>query len=229
MKRTAHLLTVTLCSAALLASCSQTPAAPEQAATPDQASTAPAVSVRSQILDLAQQPELQDPDIQRILRDNADDAALLERLQGNHPTEGPALQAQGLSGRALYTYGVATGSVSYYWNERAAPNYSGLNWGYDGCSVPQWILDRSETARTYKAKFNQPCIVHDFGYRNASAITSNWAVGQGYRLLVDQAFGRNMDRVCAGVSNYFSRVKCYAVSYAFEKAVTLGGFNKLDL
>ncbi|PJI51284.1 hypothetical protein CTI14_63510, partial [Methylobacterium radiotolerans] len=36
-----------------------------------------------------------------------------------------------------FGYRVATGSVSYYWNERAAPNYSGLNWGYDGCSVPQ--------------------------------------------------------------------------------------------
>lgn len=205
-----------------LASCGQQTGMPQ--------SNSPTSDVRTQILDIARNPGLQEPDIQRILLDNADDSQLLARLNGQMSDESQVqLQAQALSGKALYTFGVATGTVAHYWQERASPNYSGLNWTYDGCSVPQWILDRSETARTYKAKFAQPCNVHDFGYRNASVITSNWAVGQGYRLLVDQAFGRNMDRVCAGISGFIERTKCYAVSYAFEKAVILGGFNKLNL
>lgn len=44
------------------------------------------------------------------------------------------------------------------WNKR-----TDLRWATDGCSDPEWVRIVSGAYRTY---FHDPCVRHDFGYRN---------------------------------------------------------------
>lgn len=219
-----------LTAAVTLASCGQAPT--PQASQPEpQVSTEG--SVRDQVLRFSELPGIaEDAELRQLLLDNADDPRLLQHLRG----EVPEVNLQGmesgfdaqLSTTGKYVWNVATGSISNYEYQRfSTRNYRNLNWSDNGCSVPQWVMDRSATAREYAAFFKRSCRVHDFGYGNWRQVTNNFILGQGFRYAVDDAFGSNMQRQCDAVSGWASRQKCRAAAYAFEKAVKLGGFNKL--
>lgn len=47
------------------------------------------------------------------------------------------------------------------WNKQPT-----LNWNTDGCSVPAVARETIKLAATYASKFQDPCVRHDFGYRN---------------------------------------------------------------
>ncbi|MCD0157317.1 phospholipase [Deinococcus sp. 14RED07] len=188
-------------------------------------------SVREQLAQLAQRPELQDADSQAILTANPDDPALLENLKrayGLLPAQGDAaaLTAEQLgdsapltaqaTGKAGYAQTVAWGSVRNYRSQKASPRYSGLDWRSNGCSAPSGFgLGYSET-------FRPACDVHDFGYRNLPDLTNKvtWPYN---KTRTDNAFLDNMQAICAAKS-LVKRPACYAAATAYHRVVLVAGW-----
>ena len=188
-------------------------------------------TVAEQIAAFAQRPELQDAESQAILKEYANDPLLLQGLKEAYglPNEGLnaealALQAghPGLSsqatGKAGYAQSVAWGSISHYAAERRSPNYSGLNWNYDGCSAPSGL------GLGYSDFFRSACNVHDFGYRNLPKLISipYWPYNKAR---TDSAFLSNMRGQCNSKS-WYARPGCYAAAQAYYHAVDIGGWAK---
>ncbi|CAM3542388.1 phospholipase A2 [Deinococcus frigens] len=182
-------------------------------------------SVAEQIAEFAARPELQDAESQAILKEYANDPLLLQGLKEAYglPNEGLnaealALQAgpaEGLSaqatGKAGYAQSVAWGSISHYFAERRSPNYSGLDWNYDGCSAPKGL------GLGYNTFFRNACNVHDFGYRNLPKLrpVAYWPYNKA---MTDSAFLRNMRSLC-NTKSWYARPGCYAAAQAYYSAV----------
>ncbi|GHF31890.1 hypothetical protein HNQ07_000485 [Deinococcus metalli] len=206
-----HLPVTALCTAVLLAACSQsTPA-------PDAAATAP----------YAARPELQDSGSQAILQRYADDPGLLAALQeayGERPTtlSRPAVPPLGTldlaSDRVAYIKRTGWGAVSNYNAQYAAyatsgsVPYPGLDWTRDGCSAPDGL------GLGYREDFRPPCNEHDFAYRNLKVYERTDA----NRLASDDAFYTNMKTICAAKS-WYARPACYTAAYAYYQGVRVGG------
>jgi hypothetical protein len=183
-----------------------TPPAPQ--ATGTQAT--PAASVAEQIAAFARRPELQDADSQAILQAYAHEPLALQAGQ-------PGLSAQA-TGKAGYAQGVAWGSISHYAAERRSPDYSGLDWNYDGCSAPKGL------GLGYSDFFRPACNVHDFGYRNLPRLISipYWPYNKSR---TDLAFLNNMHALC-GTKSFWSRPACNAAATAYYVVVRDFGWAK---
>lgn len=188
-------------------------------------------TVAQQLAQLAQRPELQDADSQEILRQHPNDVLLLQGLKEAYGLPNEGLEAAALatqvgaaglsaqaSGKAGYAQSVAWGSVSNYNAERRSPNYSGLDWNYDGCSAPKGL------GLGYSSFFKASCNVHDFGYRNLPDLTSipTWPYSKGR---TDVAFLNNM-RVQCGAKGAWERPGCYAAATAYYTVVDEFGWAK---
>jgi hypothetical protein len=72
---------------------------------------------------------------------------------------------------------------------RANPPTSELDWNSDGCSGPIVIRE------AYRHLFDQPCRLHDFGYRNYGS-GKQLGRNEGTRARVDLRFHEEMKRLC---------------------------------
>ncbi len=92
-----------------------------------------------------------------------------------------------------------------------------FDWTHDGCSAP--LL--GSTGRAYD--FLQPCMRHDFGYRNLKRLERRYGTGHSYwnpvnRRRVDQQFLADMKAHCKGRS-WLLRVSCFVSAYTYYAAV----------
>lgn len=220
-----------LMGAMLLTSCGPQAGTASTPPTPSAAVASAAPTVAEQLAELATRPELQDAESQAILREHANDPLLLQGLREAFglPNEGldaealalqagdPGLSAQA-SGKAGYAQRVAWGSISHYAAERRSPDYSKLDWNYDGCSAPKGL------GLGYSSFFRSACNVHDFGYRNLPKLISipYWPYNKAR---TDSAFLSNMRGLCNSKS-WYARPGCYAAAQAYYEVVSVGGWAK---
>jgi hypothetical protein len=92
-----------------------------------------------------------------------------------------------------------------------------FDWTHDGCSAP--LLGSS--GRAYD--FLQPCMRHDFGYRNLKRLEHRYGTGRTYwnatnRRRVDQQFLADMKSHCKSRS-WLLRVSCFVSAYTYYTAV----------
>ncbi|GGM14607.1 phospholipase A2 [Deinococcus aerophilus] len=200
--------------------------------TPQAAGTQGTVpSVAEQIAGFAQRPELQDAESQAILQTYAQEPLMLQALQEAYGLPNPGLNVEALAlqagqpglsaqatGKAGYAQGVAWGSISHYAAERRSPDYSGLDWNYDGCSAPKGL------GLGYSDFFRSACNVHDFGYRNLPKLTAiaYWPYNKSR---TDLAFLNNMQGLCSAKS-FWSRPACNAAATAYYVVVRDFGWAK---
>lgn len=218
-----------LMGAFILTSCGSQVGTASTPPTPAAATAGPTVA--EQIAGFAGRPELQDAESQAILRENAKDPLLLQGLQEAYGLPNAGLDAEALarqagepgigaqaSGKAGYAQRVAWGSISNYAAERRSPDYSGLDWRYDGCSAPRGL------GLGYSDFFRSACNVHDFGYRNLPKLISipYWPYNKAR---TDSAFLSNMRGLCNSKS-LWARPGCYAAAQAYYNAVDIGGWAK---
>lgn len=224
-------LGVLLMGAMLLTSCGSQGDTASTPPTPSVAAATAAPTVAEQIAEFAARPELQDAESQTILRENADDPLLLQGLQEAYGLPNAGLDAEALAlaagdpglsvqatGKAGYAQRVAWGSISHYAAERRSPDYSGLNWSYDGCSAPKGL------GLGYSDFFRSACNVHDFGYRNLPKLISipYWPYNKAR---TDSAFLSNMRGLCNSKS-LWARPGCYAAAQAYYVVVRDFGWAK---
>lgn len=119
-----------------------------------------------------------------------------------------------------------------------------INWGTNGCSVPEKIMDVEMGYRSWKGKpvryysdiFEKSCDRHDFGYRNfgSKADGLELAPTAAGKKAVDDRFMKNMNIQCKQKFDRkyveaLQRGICYKVADAFHYAVkTFGGKNYFD-
>jgi hypothetical protein len=92
-----------------------------------------------------------------------------------------------------------------------------FDWSNDGCSAP--LL--GSTGRAYD--FRQPCMRHDFGYRNLKRLEHRYGTGHTYwnattRRRVDQQFLADMKAHCR-TRSWALRVSCLLSAYTYYAAV----------
>jgi hypothetical protein len=92
-----------------------------------------------------------------------------------------------------------------------------FDWTHDGCSAP--VL--GSTGRAYD--FLQPCMRHDFGYRNLKRLEHRYGAGHTYwnatnRRRVDQQFLADMKAHCTRRS-WLLRISCFVSAYTYYTAV----------
>lgn len=207
-----------------------TPPAPVAADAGTVATAEPTVA--EQIAEFARRPELQDAESQAILREHAGDALLLQGLKEAYGLPNAGLDAEALAlqdgqgegitaqatGKARYAQLVAWGSISHFYAEKRSPDYSGLNWSNDGCSVPKGV------GLGYSSFFRDACNVHDFGYRNLPKLrpVAYWSYN---RARTDSAFLSNMRALC-GNKSWWARPGCYAAAQTYYSFVRDFGWAK---
>lgn len=108
----------------------------------------------------------------------------------------------------------------YNRNHRTSNGLSYMDWSTDGCSAP--VLGNGPY------NFLNPCIRHDFGYRNLKRVEASFghdAWRWRNKANVDTNFGLDMDDRCREF-NWFARQPCYSLSGVYENAVRAfgGGF-----
>lgn len=114
--------------------------------------------------------------------------------------------ADGPNGHFLYWY-------HYVKHDTAMHRY--YDWGFNGCSVPQWVYKTlgaikfksivtidphlDEKAQMYATYFAPSCRLHDFGYRNFGGSPYHVTMGDSSdgRKAVDDRLSHNMHRQCA--------------------------------
>lgn len=205
-----------LAIAALLAGCGTgAPVSPPQGA-----QTPPGVQA------YAQRPELQQAEVQRLLRERAGDPLLLTTLReayGEAPLEQasaltrapsqrpPVLSSQSLeSDRLDYIKRVAAGSLTDYEAEYAkygqTPGlpYPGVDWTTDGCTIPEPLgLGHSRI-------FDRACQQHDFSYQNFMRYERT----QANKDTADRQLLKNMKLIC-NERPQVTRPACFVAAYAF--------------
>ncbi|CAB4909028.1 unannotated protein [freshwater metagenome] len=119
-----------------------------------------------------------------------------------------------------------------------------INWGTNGCSVPEKLLEVELGYRSWKGKpiayysdiFEKSCDRHDFGYRNfgSKADGLELAPTAAGKKAVDSRFMENMNIQCKQKFDRkyveaLQRGICYKVADAFHLAVSrFGGKNYFD-
>ncbi len=112
-----------------------------------------------------------------------------------------------------------------------------LNWGNDGCSVPNYIYLAPGLAAVLKAYgqvFEKSCDRHDFGYRNFGKNTKDTAgphpkfsPTRATKDKIDSRFHSNMKVQCdqkfGGTLKAPLRAACKAAAKVFYEAVSLRG------
>lgn len=106
--------------------------------------------------------------------------------------------------------------------------YNSFNWSDDGCSGREHDVAMRGISNLYRNLFNQPCQLHDFGYRNfAKGLTLGRS--ESMRYTVDTRFRDEMLRLCetsyAGWKATAQRLGCRANAEVVYKMVRRVGGN----
>lgn len=114
-------------------------------------------------------------------------------------------------------------SLQYFINFRVwyHKDYPGLEWSSDGCTVP-FPLDSISSG--YMSWFHNPCVHHDFGYRNYGAKSAlKLSPTEAGRKVIDDKFHNDMKGVAAAQTDAPIRDSLYVGANAFYSAVRLRG------
>lgn len=115
-------------------------------------------------------------------------------------------------------------SLQYFINFRAwyHQKYPGLEWESDGCSVP---FPLSGISSAYMKAFQNPCVRHDFGYRNYGTKSKlKLSPTEAGRKVIDDKFLADMQGVAASAKPPATRDAYYVAAGAFYQAVrSFGG------
>ena len=100
-----------------------------------------------------------------------------------------------------YFIGVLRGSVRF--SDRT---WAQMDWSSDGCSVPGVVGH----AHSWYVLFNQPCVRHDFGYRNSAIGAFR---GATHKASLDNRFVGDMNSVCRQVYGFTAAAnRCLSVA-----------------
>ncbi|MDO5698147.1 MAG: phospholipase A2 [Dermatophilus congolensis] len=153
----------------------------------------------------------------------ANDPTPLIPVDGSGPDKGQVSPDQAGSNRTLANRLMFNQSLQYFINFRAwyHKDYPGLEWSSDACSVP-FPLDNISSA--YMKAFQNPCVRHDFGYRNYGAKSAlKLAPTEEGRKIIDDKFLADMQGVAAATPDAPLRESLYVGALAFHSAVRLRG------
>lgn len=118
------------------------------------------------------------------------------------------------------------GLKSRYYNHWYGSYPNIIIWKTDGCSIPTAIANRipDSVERKLEGWFHNPCVIHDFGYRNYGAHAGGLALNStsARRASIDSHFKDNMAAACDNFG-FFERIACYGAREIFYGAVRVGG------
>ena len=135
------------------------------------------------------------------------------------------LLASGTAAHAAPSYGdqmsrmngninnISLGQFLYNRNNNVALGLNWANWSSDQCSAP--LIGNGPF------NFINPCLRHDFGYRNLKRVESTFGRNVWERLNkgnADTRFGSDLDRRCDAFP-YYDYPLCQASAAGYEKAV----------
>jgi hypothetical protein len=164
------------------------------------------------------------------------------------PPAGPSHATLAAAARAVEFEDVGGSRYGHYKtlypSSRKDPEGHSINWGTNGCSVPQKLLEVELGYRSWKGKpikyysdiFRKSCDRHDFGYRNfgSKANGLELAPTAAGKKAIDDRFMTNMNIQCKRKFDrkYVEAVQrglCYKIADAFHVAVEkFGGKNYFD-